>query len=361
MFTTGSRLYFGLAALSAVALGMLGWATGWQMQATLGALSVVVAFTFLGGLSLYIRDDDTVTAGADVPETAPAPRHAAWAVAAAFGAALAGIGLALDTRLFIGGLVVVGLSIVEWVVQSWADRASTDPDYNDRLRGRLMHPLEFPVAGVLAGGLIVFGFSRVMVALSKDGAIVVFAVIGAIVMGLAVLLGTRPRISRAVVGGVLSVSAIVALAAGVAGIGAGERTFHPHESACGQREEVGSLTVSAKSGLAGPISFDGSTLSPDSLVAGRNVVLTAIFKNLSDENAKFVVHAGEQDKLDDAGQPVKTADGSPVKVPIEYCTDLVRPDTQAALTMKFPEPGTYDVEAQDESGGSKAKGTVVVP
>ena len=247
MFTTGSKLYFGLAALAAAALGVLGWATGWQMQATLGAASVLIAFAFLGGLMLYIRDDETSPAAAEAPEAAPAPRHAAWALAAGFGAALAGIGMALDTRLFIVGLVIVGLSVVEWAVQSWADRASTDPVYNDRVRGRLMHPLEFPVAGLLCGGLIVFGFSRVMVALSKNGAIVVFAVVGVIVMGLAVLLGTRPKVSRTVVGGVLSVSAIIALVAGVAGIGAGERSFHPHESSCDQRE-VGSLTVSAKSG-----------------------------------------------------------------------------------------------------------------
>jgi hypothetical protein len=361
MFTTGSKLYFGLTVLAVAALGVLGWATKWQTQATLGAVSVVVAFAFLGGLMLYLRDDETSTAAADAPEPPPAPRHAGWAVAAAFGAALAGIGFAIDTRLFIAGMVVVGVSIVEWSVQSWADRASTDPVYNDRVRGRLMHPLEFPVAGLLGGGLIVFGFSRVMIALSKNGAIVVFAVIGVLVMGLAVLLGTRPRVSRGVVGGVLSVSAIVALVAGVAGIGVGERTFHPQESACGQREEVGSLTVSAKAGLAATISFTGSELVPDSFVGGRNVVLTVIFKNLGDEDVKFVVHAGEEDKLDASGQPVKAADGSSVKVPIEYCTDLVRPDTQAALTMNFIEPGNYDFEAVDEAGASKAKGTVVVP
>ena len=360
MFTTGSKLYFGLAVLAAAVLGVLGWATGWQMQATLGAASAFIAFAFLGGLMLFIRDDDIGPAAADAPQPAPAPRHAAWATAAGLGGALAGLGLALDTRLFIAGLVIVGLSIVEWAVQSWADRASTDPVYNDRVRGRLMHPLEFPVAGLLGGGLIVFGFSRVMVALSKNGAIVVFAVVGAIVMGLAVLLGTRPRISRAVVGGVLSVSAIIALVAGVAGIGVGERQFHEHESACAQRE-VGSLTVSAKAGIAAKISFDGSAFSPDTFVAGRNAFLTVIFKNLSDEEAKFVVHAGQADKLDDSGQPVKAADGSAVKVPIEYCTDLVRPNTQAALTMKFIEPGTYDFEAQDQGGASHAKGTVTVP
>ena len=169
MITTGSKLYLGLATIAAVALGVLGWATGWQMQATLGAASVVIAFAFLGGLTLYLRDDDATVAAADADQTVPAPRHAAWSVAAAFGAALAAIGLAIDTRLFIAGMVVVGLAVVEWVVQSWADRASADPVYNDRLRGHLMHPLEFPVAGLLGGGLIVFGFSRVMVALSKEG------------------------------------------------------------------------------------------------------------------------------------------------------------------------------------------------
>ena len=56
----------------------------------------------------------------------------------------------------------------------------------------------------------------------------------------------------------------------------------------------GSLTVSAKSGVAGTISFDGSAFDPDTFVAGRNAVLTVIFKNLSDEEAKFVVHAGER-------------------------------------------------------------------
>jgi hypothetical protein len=42
---------------------VLGWATGWQMQATLGAGSVLIAFVFLGGLMLYIRDDETRPGG----------------------------------------------------------------------------------------------------------------------------------------------------------------------------------------------------------------------------------------------------------------------------------------------------------
>ncbi len=150
MFTTGSKLYFGLAALAAAALGRArlgdGLADAGDARRGVGAHR----------LRLPGRPDALHPGRRDQPggrrrptEAAPAPRHAAWALAAGFGAALAGIGMALDTRLFIVGLVIVGLSVVEWAVQSWADRASTDPVYNDRVRGRLMHPLEFPVAGLL--------------------------------------------------------------------------------------------------------------------------------------------------------------------------------------------------------------------
>ena len=359
MVTTGSKLYLGLAAIATAVLGVLGWATRWQMQATMGAASAVVAFFFLGCLCLYLRDDEA-TADEEATAPAPAPRHAAWSVAAAFGAVVAAIGLPIDTRLFIGGLVVVGLSIVEWVVQSWADRASADPAYNDSLRGRLMHPLEFPVAGLLGGGLIVFGFSRVMVALSKDGAIVAFGAIGLVVMGIAVLLGTRPEVSRKVLGGVLSVSALVLLAGGVVGISHGERSIEEHESAC-ESDAVGSKTVSNKASVAGVISFDGRDFDVDSFVAGRNVDLTLIFKNLSDAEAKFVVHAGQQDKLDDAGNPVKTPDGQAVKEDIEFCTNLVLPSTQTALTVKFLEPGSYDFNAVGKEGATLATGAVMVP
>ena len=360
MFTDGSKLYFGLAVIAGFAFGVLGWATGWQMQATLGAASVVIAFFFLGGLMLYVRDDESRPAALDAAPSVPAPRHATWPLVAAFGAALAAVGMALDTRLTITGLVVVGLAILEWAIQSWADRASADPVYNDRVRGRLMHPIEFPVAGLLAGGLIVFGFSRIMVALSKDSAIVAFAIVGVLVMVVAVILGTRPQLSRAVLGGVLCVSAGAALVGGVAGIAAGEREFHPHEDECAQRGE-GSLTVSNKSGVAATITFDGGAFDPESFVGGRNTVLTVIFKNLGEEDTKFVVEAGERDALDSEGNPLKGADGEALREPIEYCTDLVRPDTQQALTFSFLEPGTYPFIAQDEAGTTKAEGMVTVP
>jgi hypothetical protein len=364
MLTTGAKLYFGLAAVAGVVLAVLGWATRWSMQPTLGAGSALAAFLFLGGLTLYVRDDEATVSLEDTVAEAPAPRHATWSVAAAFGAALVVVGLPVDSRLFVAGLVVIGVSILEWAVQSWADRASADAVYNDQLRGRLMHPLEFPVAGALAFGVIVFGFSRVMVALSKDAAIVAFAVIGALVMGIAALLGTRPQLSRKVLGGVLSVSAVVLLAGGVAGVSHGFRSSirarEAPESAC-DSDKLGSHTASDKASIAAVVSYDGRVFAPDSFVAGRNANLTVIFKNIGDGETKLVVHAGEQPKLDAAGQPLKAPDGSTITEPLDYCTYFVRPSTQQALTVKFPQPGSYKFEAEARSGGNGGEGSVIVP
>ena len=129
----------------------------------------------------------------------------------------------------------------------------------------------------------------------------------------------------------LSVSAILALVGGIAGISRGERDFHEHETECSERE-LGSKTVTDKSGVAAELVFDGASMAPDAaLTAGRSAYFTVIFKNQGDEEAKLLVEAGEQDRLGDDGQPVKGADGDNLNEPIEYCTDLVRPDTQAAL------------------------------
>jgi hypothetical protein len=273
---------------------------------------------------------------------------------------LAIIGLPVDNRLFVAGLVLIGLSIIEWAVQAWADRASADPVYNERIRGRLMHPVEFPIAGALTFGFIVLGFSRLMAALSRNGAIVAFAVIGVIVMGIAALLGTRPHLTRKVLGGVMSVAAVAVVAGGITGAAHGFRTFEEHESACVSDHE-GSKTATDKAGIAAVISYQGGGFSPDSFVAGRNAHITFVFKNLSDTDTKFVVQAGDQPKLDASGQPLKAADGTQITEPLNYCTYFVRPNTQSALTVLFPTPGTYQFTAEPRSGESGAEGKMIVP
>jgi len=118
MVTTGSKLYLGLAAVAALVLTVLGWSTGWAMQPTLGAGSALVAFLFLGSLTLYIRDDEATEPAEEGLTRSPAPRHATWSITAALGAVLAIVGLPVHNRLFVAGLVLIALSIIEWVVQA---------------------------------------------------------------------------------------------------------------------------------------------------------------------------------------------------------------------------------------------------
>ena len=165
MFTTGSKLFLGLAVLAGRSLAVLGWATGWEMQATVGAASACCSPW--PSSPAWCSPCATTTPIPLAHRAARRPRgrrrrHGTprWSVAAGFGAAARRPSARpLDSASFIAGLVVVGLAALEWVVQSWSDRASADPAFNDRLRGRIMIRCEFPVAGLLCGGLIVFGFS----------------------------------------------------------------------------------------------------------------------------------------------------------------------------------------------------------
>jgi hypothetical protein len=120
-------------------------------------------------------------------------------------------------------------------VQTWADHATGDPATNRRIRNRLMNPIEFPVAGVLAVGLVVISFSRVFLALSANGAVWVATVASGLILLFGALVATRPQISANVIVGVALLAAVVVIGLGVAGGVAGERDFHSESE--GEHEE----------------------------------------------------------------------------------------------------------------------------
>ena len=82
---------------------------------------------------------------------------------------------------------------IEWAVQAWSDRASDDPEYNARVRGRLHAPARVPDPRCAwPSVLVIFGFSRVMLAIPKSAAVGVFIGLGALVLVVAAILST-PR------------------------------------------------------------------------------------------------------------------------------------------------------------------------
>ena len=89
-----------------------------------------------------------------------------------------------------------------------------------------MHPIEFPLTGLLVAGLVIYGFSRVMLAISRNGSFYAFTGIGMLVLGAGVLVALRPQLGRRVVGAILALGAAGLLAAGIVSAATGERDFH---------------------------------------------------------------------------------------------------------------------------------------
>src|SRR4030095_7198931 len=173
MITTGSKWYFGFGFLALVFAAAYGWTTGGNGLGPVslgykggvgdhfgyGILVTASAISFFLGVVVTATRDAEAEALAQVAgtETVPAVLPAGtsyWPPIAAFGVGLLVIGLVSEAVLVVFGLILLGIALVEWTVQAWADRATGDPETNRRIRNKLMNPIEFPLAGALAlGGL----------------------------------------------------------------------------------------------------------------------------------------------------------------------------------------------------------------
>jgi hypothetical protein len=249
MFTTGSKTFLGMGALSLVLAAAYGWTTGGNGlgPVTVGykggvgdhlgytlLVSLGVLFIFLGLVAVATRDAESAAlaqlAGTEVAPTEPAPSHAAyWPAVGAFGAGLVALGLVISNVMFVVGLFILLAVLIEWMVLAWSDRATGDPEVNRVVRDRIMAPFEVPLAGILIVGGAVFAFSRILLTSSDHGAVVVAIVLGAAIFALGVLFATRPKLSANVIAGVLVVAALGVVAAGVVSAARGERTIEHHE------------------------------------------------------------------------------------------------------------------------------------
>jgi hypothetical protein len=221
-WTTGGN---GVGPLTMGYKGGVGDHFGYGVLVTAGFVSL-----FLGALSLAVRDAEALAeaqvAGTEtVPPAIPAaPSY--WPAVTAFGVTLVVIGLVSSPVLFVIGLVALGVVLVEWAVQAWADHATGDPATNRQIRNRLMNPIEFPAAGLLAIGVVVAAFSRLFLSLSADAAVWVGIGIAGTIILVGFFFASRPRISANVIVGILLVAALVVIGLGIGGAVSGQREFH---------------------------------------------------------------------------------------------------------------------------------------
>ncbi len=250
MFTTGSKWFLGLGFFSLVLAAAYGWSTGgtglgpvsagynggvgdhlgYTMLLSLGLLGV-----FLGLVALAVRDASPSAlaqlAGTDeAPPVAPPAHLAYWPVLGALGLTLVVLGLVVSNVLFIAAFILLIGVLVEWMVLTWSDRATGDPEANRIVRARLMGPYEVPLIGVLLAGGTVAALSRVFLTSSKEGAVWVATGIGAVVFLVGLVIATRPKLSANVVAGVLVVAALGVVTMGVLSASRGERYIEKHHT-----------------------------------------------------------------------------------------------------------------------------------
>jgi hypothetical protein len=268
LITTGSKFFFGLSAAALVAaifygIGSNGGEIG--MNALLGVITlgykgavgdhigyvVLMALSasalFTGCVVVAFRDADAA-AQAELLELDTAPAATApqgvnyWPIIGAFGAGTTLLGFVIGSQMVVLGAGILAVATFEWAIRAWSDRATGDPAVNRAVRNRLMYPIEIPLLAVVSIAVFVLSISRILIAIPKGGAYVVFGLVPAVILLVGWLVTARPNLNRNVVAGLLVVGAIAVLAGGVITAATGPRTIEEHhEEEGGEQGSVGVL------------------------------------------------------------------------------------------------------------------------
>jgi hypothetical protein len=231
-------------------------------------LSMGVVAAILAALHIALRDADPeaeaeVIQAESVPLTRAPTGTNFLPLVAAFAVALLMIGQITDEAVTIAGFGVLIAVTGVWMLRAWAERATGDDEVNRQLYASFVEPLRIPVLAVIIVGVIAIGLSRVLLAVSHTGAVVVFGVVASIFLFGAALIAARPAISRDTVTLVLFIAAIVVVGAGIAAAVVGEREFEHHEEEIhgGAGAGEGSTEGSTEGGL-GPIVVEPPSTTP---------------------------------------------------------------------------------------------------
>lgn len=277
MFTPGFRFFFGFGLLALAGAVVYGFATGGDqgvIEHVLGPLTlgwkggvgehfgytvlVAAGFVsmFIGCLLVAFRDaDPEAQAGALEVESVPltqAPADASyWPIVGAFAVMTTLIGLLVGRELLLVGLTFVVITIIEWTVKAWSERATGDAGANRELRNRIMFPLEIPVAGFLLIATVFVGVSRVFLAASKTGAVIFGGVVAVLVFGFAIAIALRPELRKSLTAVAVVLLGLAVIGGGIAAAVIGERDFEEHGA--GQVEGAGATLDPA------PLSVPGAS------------------------------------------------------------------------------------------------------
>jgi plastocyanin len=174
------------------------------------------------------EDEADAAAAAVTYGPADAARPSTGPFLAAVAAGLVAVGLAEGPAYVVSGgllgLVIAGL----WTAQVWREHPSWTPRLGERMGQRLLVPSLLPVVALLTTAVIAIALSRILLAVSKDGSIIIAGVAALAILAACAVIAYRPRVGPGAMLGLIAVGAVLAGTAGVWGAAAGEREFHPH-------------------------------------------------------------------------------------------------------------------------------------
>jgi hypothetical protein len=265
-----------------------------------------------------------------------------WPIVGAIGAALVGVGLVTVQPVFVLGVAVLLATFVEWLVQAWSERASDDPEYNRQVRKRLLNPLEFPILGAVGLAVIIFAFSRIMLAASKSTGAVLFIVVASVILLFGFLFALRPKVTTSVVVGICTIGALGIVAGGIAGAVQGERAElveaaeegHYLHKKCGPEadkyfDKKPLNHVSLKTGRFATVTLENGKLTADVYGIGPSETITLqrsnpsdiLFVNRDAGEFRLAADLGTATVRDATGAPVEGPDGNPLTEPVVDCTE----------------------------------------
>ena len=358
MFKVGSKLFLGLTGFSALTLVAY---LIFVERLALGGVALSMVFATLVSLSavvIIVNDGDNEVQ----PRDASLVRASMWPLVTVAGVVLLILGLVVAQVYFIFGIVVVLAALTEWLVQAWSESASDDAAHNDSARRRLLHPIEFPVIATLGLGVIIFAFSRIMLAISKSAGAVAFMVLSSLVLLVGAIFALRPALKPAIVSGICVVGAVGIVAGGIAGQGAGLRSDlveaaeegHYTHRECGVEkskyfDKKAMMTLSLRTNPVAIIELRDGALSAvmtgfnepqKSVSVPRGNPVTFIFRNFDAAERRMVASLGAAMGTGAESSSEKEGHSNAN----ETCTQLIPQGAEQALTITYAKPSIAQVE-----------------
>ena len=263
MATVAAKFWFAVAGLAAAAFVVYEFASSGEWFGSFLLLTLALVAGGIGALATVVRDGD-VPLEARTEVTARSALPAYWPALVAAGAGCSIVGLAGRNALLWVGAGLIAFVAVEWLVQSWAERSSADPAFNQSLRHRIMSPVEIPLVAAAVIGVFLASASRVLLALPKDGSVVFAGALAVVILIVASIFASKPQLGSSVLAGILALGAVALIAAGIAGGIAGERHVEKHHEESVEQtsdnDTSTSTTVTTVAGSSG--SSDSSQTEP---------------------------------------------------------------------------------------------------